>query len=73
MIRAALIRTMDKVAFDQSGFDQGALVRTMDRDIIDQSGFNQGALEVYLHIRRIEKIRLRPDFFLEPDFKICSP
>ena len=63
MIRAALIRTMDKVAFDQSGFDQGALVRTMDRDIIDQSGFNQGALEVYLHIRRIEKNPASAGFF----------
>ena len=44
MIRVALIRTMDKVAFDQNGSDQGAL-------------------EVHLHIRKIEKIRLRPDFF----------
>ena len=44
MIRMALIRTMDKVAFDQSGSDQGAL----------------GG---HLHIRKIEKIRLRPDFF----------
>ena len=51
---------MDKVAFDQSGFDQGALVRTMDRDIIDQSGLIR-ELGVYLHIRKIEN-PLRPDF-----------
>ena len=59
-----MIRTTDRVAFDQNGSDQGALVRTMDRDIIDQSGFNQGALEVYLHIRRIEKNPASAGFLL---------
>ena len=40
-----------------------ALIRTMDKVAFDQNGSDQGALEVHLHIRKIEKIRLRPDFF----------
>ena len=35
----------------------------MDKVAFDQSGSDQGALGVHLHIRKIEKIRLRPDFF----------
>ena len=40
-----------------------ALIRTMDKVAFDQSGSDQGALGGHLHIRKIEKIRLRPDFF----------
>ena len=35
----------------------------MDKVAFDQSGSDQGALGGHLHIRKIEKIRLRPDFF----------
>ena len=63
LIREASTKTTDRVAFDQSSFDQGALVRTMDKVAFDQSGSDQGVLGVHLHIRKIEKIRLRPDFF----------